>query len=97
MQIPHVMHHIDRDSFDHLQVGMIKFFFYTPFSHFPYHSHSFSTRRPKGTYQSFQTQIHWNIVESSNTNLTLLGATKYSVFFPLFVRGFTKAFIENPL
>ena len=34
-------------------------------------------------------------VESSNTNVTLLGATKYPVFFPLFVHGLTKAFLEN--
>ena len=36
-------------------------------------------------------------VKSSNTNVTLLGATKYQVFFPLFVHGLTKAFLENSL
>ena len=35
--------------------------------------------------------------KSSNTNVTLLDATKYQVFFSKFVYELTKAFIENPL
>ena len=45
---------------------------------------------------------HWNIVESWKFEyhcdiVTLLSATKYQVFFPLFVHWLTKAFIENPV